>query len=105
MSLNNTYINSASATAVRSANINTFVLLVPPPGQQLRDFMLDEVQQFDGVGHPQHQWLQTWDQLLHAEQLKMIRLPIIGAPDVKTQQGGTIVSNFYLFSYFLFIDH
>ena len=64
----------------------TFVLLVLPPGQQLRDFMLDEVQQFDGVGHPQHQRLQTWDQLIHAEQLQLLGLPVVGAPDVKTQQ-------------------
>lgn len=66
--------------------ISTFVVLVLSPGQQMRDFMLDKVQQFDGVGHPQHQWLQTWDQLLHAEQLKMIRLPVTGAPDLKAQQ-------------------
>ena len=63
----------------------TFVLQVLPPGQQLRDFMLDEVQQFDGVRHPQHQRLQTWDQLLHAEQLKVLRLPVIGAPEKNTE--------------------
>lgn len=64
--------------------LSTFVLLRTE--QQLRDFMLDEVQQFDGVGHPQHQRLQTRDQLLHAEQLKVVGLAVTGAPDVKTQR-------------------
>lgn len=64
---------------------STFIVLVLPPGQQLRDFMLDEVQQFDGVCHPQHQRLQTWDQLLHAEQLKVLRLLVTGVPEKNTE--------------------
>lgn len=61
----------------------TCTLAALPPGQQLRNLLLDKVQQLDGVGHPQHQRLQTWDQLLHAEHLKVFRLPITRAPDRK----------------------
>lgn len=48
--------------------------------------MLDEVQQFDGVGHPQEQRLQTWDQLLHAEHLETLGLLGVGAANVETQR-------------------
>lgn len=39
--------------------------------------MLDEVQQLDAVGHPQQQRLQTWGQLVHAEQLQGVRLLLL----------------------------
>lgn len=48
----------------------TLALLMPPEGQQLRDVVLDEVQQLDGVGHPHEQRLQTREQLVHSEHLK-----------------------------------
>lgn len=65
----------------------TFILLVQPPWQQLWNFMLDEVQQFDGVSHPQHQRLQARDQLLHTEQLQLLRLLVARAPDIKQPVG------------------
>ena len=68
----------------------TFVLPVLDPGQQLRDFVLDEVQQLNGVRHPQHQRPQTWDQLLHAEQLELIGLPVTGAADAKRWQSARL---------------
>lgn len=61
----------------------TLVLLLPPAEQQLRDVVLDEVQQLDGVGHPQEQRLQTWDQLLHAEHLQPSWLPVPRRPGRK----------------------
>jgi len=51
-----------------------------PPGQQQRDLVLNEVQQFNGVGHPQDQRLQTWDQLVHAELLRTLGRLFTGAP-------------------------
>lgn len=39
--------------------------------------MLDEVQQLDGVGHPQQQRLQPRTQLVHAEQLQGVRLLLL----------------------------
>lgn len=44
------------------------------PGQQQGHLVLDEVQQLNGVGHPQHQRLQAWDQLGHAERTHLLRV-------------------------------
>lgn len=43
--------------------------------------VLDEVQQLDGVGHPQEQRPQPRDQLVHAEDLEDSWLPIPTSPE------------------------
>lgn len=45
-------------------DLNTFtlsLLILLCKRQKQGNLMLDEVQQLNGVGHPQHQRLQTWD--------------------------------------------